>query len=308
MLKADLSELPRATATKDVAVQADREPRFGQVLAETWAASDRFATELPRAKQGARFRHSDALNCARAVAYAALDVPACDRLDLSAVFVMNLGHIVHDAWQEVMAARFGAEAEVKVGSGERAGHIDSVVRMDGKTIALEAKTVGGFAYKMAVGERGPAQGPKRAHIVQGALNAIEVDADELVIVYWSKDAISVNVAARKKFTELERFTSEWTFTRDEFEPLAREEQARVDGILALLDEGVLPARMIPELPRGAKITDPATGRWEQSRDGKLVDTGSAWNCGYCRWQTACQATSPDRQPVAEVAVALGVAS
>lgn len=308
-LKADLSHLPRQTETLTEGVAPDPVARFGPQLVEAWAQTERFATSLPVAKKGARFRHSDAGKCSRAIAYAALGLPR-KALDSPAIWVMNLGHIVHDAIQQVLQDRYGddIEVELKVGSNERAGHVDAVVSLpcdcegdcekcSGKGFAvasIEFKTVGGFAYKMAVGERSAPQGPKFDHKVQAALNAAEVDADESVIVYLSKDAISVNAAKRKRFSETLRWCAEWTFSRDEYLPLAKREHARVAGILALLDDGQLPARKIPELPDGAVIVDPASGRWEARRNGQVVDVGTAWNCAYCPWQEICTKTPAER--------------
>lgn len=309
----DLSHLPTPARTRDIGCPPDDAPRFAQLLAEQWAAEDQAAGERPRARAGARFRHSDAGGCSRALAYAALGVPASNPMDLSGTFTVRLGTLVHDAWQAALQAKHpGATVEVKVGSGERAGHIDAVVRTDEWVSAIEGKTIGGFAFKLAVGERGAPQGPKHSHIIQAALNASEVNADEAVVCYWSKDSISVQAAARKGIDDLTRFCAEWTFPRDAYEPIAQAERARVDGILALLDQGTLPARKYPdpELPRGAVIVDPRTGRWEvhdDEEDSRIVDTGSWWACAYCRWQDTCTATPAGRTPVADVAVTLGAA-
>jgi len=337
-LARDLSDLPSPARTREGGRPPDTDPRFAHLLAVAWQAEDEAEGPRSLARQGARFRHSDAGKCARAVAYAALGVPPSNPMDLAGVFTVRLGTLVHEAWQAALVARYpDAEVEVKVGSGERAGHIDAVVRIPVlqpgtsgpsdpqgelsqgrsvaersrvRTICIEAKTIGGFAYKLAVGERGSPQGPKHDHIMQGALNAVEVDADEMVIAYWSKDSISVQAAARKGIDELGRFCAEWSFTREQFEPVAAAERARVDGILALLDEGTLPARRFPdpELPKGHVVTDPTSGQWQVTdADDRIVDTGTWWACnGYCRWQDTCVKTAAGRQPIAEVAVTLGL--
>jgi hypothetical protein len=175
----------------------------------------------------------------------------------------------------------------------------------------ELKTCGGFSYKMKVGERGEAEGPSHEHKLQAALNGLAVDADEIVIGYIATEAISKPAAARKHIGELGRFCAEWSYTREEFEPWARAEQARLQGILDLLDEGQLAARKVPnpEFPTGAEIVDPKTSRWEvRDADGTVVDTGSLWNgafCSYCNFQTTCMATAPGRIALADVAVSVG---
>lgn len=330
-LAKDLSDLPRPAATKADGWAPDPEPRFVHLLAEKWQADNEAAGPKARAHKDARFRHSDAGACARSVALSALDTPPSDPMDLTGVHNTSLGTIIHEAWQEVLAERYPdalIEPKVQTCDGAGAGHIDAVVTIPeggewievpdtdadpggrgdflDKVIEVELKTVGGFAYKMAVGERGAPQGPKHEHRVQSALNAKAVDADEAVIAYLSKEAISVNAAKRKNLSELARFCAEWTMTRDEYLPLAEAEEARVLGILRLLDEGTLPARKIPspELPTGAVIVDPSTGRWEVKGDAGIEDTGTFWACGYCRFQTLCTDMPSGRCSVDEIPVEL----
>ncbi len=311
-IKNDLTHLPSPAKTSGEGLVPDASPRFAHLLAEHWREEEQRKGDLARAHTDTRFRHSDAGNCARAISYAALDIEASDPMDLSGYWNTGLGSRVHDLFQGVLSIRFGSQAviEQKVRSvdADGSGHIDAVVRMpagdapdDGaKVVAVELKTVGGFAYKMAVGERGAAQGPKADHILQAALNAAAVDADEAVIVYLAKEAISVNVAARKGFDEITRFAAEWTLTREQYEPLAKAEAERITGILALVDDGELPLRRFPsaELPKGHEIVDPTTGRWEvHGKEGEVLDTGTFWACGYCRWQSLCVNVGPGRVPV-----------
>lgn len=303
-LAADLSDLPRPARTTDDGWAPDPAPRFVHLLADQWQRDNTERGPKQRAHSDARFRHSDAGKCARAVALAALNVPPSDPMDLTGVWNTSLGTLVHDAWQAVIADRYpDAQIEPKVQTinGEGAGHIDAVFP-DGTTIAFELKTCGGFAYKMAVGERGTPQGPKLEHQIQAALNGKAVDADEVVIGYLSKEAVSVNAAKRNNLSELGRFCAEWTMTRDEYMPVADAEEARVSGILALLDEGTLPARKIPaaDVPSGATIVDPRTGRWElRNQTGQVEDTGSYWGCGYCNFCTLCAGHESGRCDIPE---------
>lgn len=323
-LARDLSSLPRPAQTNADGWAPDPEPRFVQLLAEQWRAEDEAAGPKARAFPEARFRHSDAGGCARAIALSALDVPESDPMDLTGVWNTRLGTLIHEAWQEALAERYpGAGIETKLRScdGEGAGHIDATITIPGENghsgfdgpgdaldrpdriIAFELKTIGGFGFKMAVGERGAPQGPKHEHQVQAALNGKAVDADEVVVGYLSKEAISVNAAAKKKISELGRFCAEWTMTREQFLPLAEAEEARVLRILELVDLGQLPARVFPspELPHGHRIVDPSTGRWEvRNEDDQVADTGTWWACGYCRFQTLCASMPSGRCSVYEV--------
>lgn len=308
-IKNDLSDLPTAARTGEDGRAPDAEPRFVHLLAEQWAAD---SAERDRDYQRrTRFHLSDAGGCARRIAYAALDLPASDPMDLTGIHNTRLGTLLHVAWQAVLIGRsdLGAveiEPRHVILDGEGSGYSDAVIRGD-RTVAVEFKTIGGFGFKMAIGERGNPEGPKFEHIIQGALNAKAADADELVIAYLSKEAISVNIAARKRISELGRFCAEWTYSRDEFLPLAEAEETRVAGILRLLDEGTLPARKVPtpEVPPGALIVDAKSGRWEVATydDGdrlaerQVIDTGTWWGCGYCRYQTLCVPTPAERTPV-----------
>lgn len=175
-----------------------------------------------------------------------------------------------------------------------------------RRVLYELKTCGGYSYKLRVGERGQAEGPSHEHKAQAALNAVAVDADEMVIGYMATEAISKAAAARKQFPELLRFAAEWTIPREVFEPIAFKEQERLQGILDLLDRGLLAARKVPDpdLPVRAEIVDPTISRWEVTdADGRITDTGSLWGgqyCSYCPYQTLCITTEPGRIPVSSV--------
>lgn len=315
-VRRDLSGLPRPTSPHGGAHWApDAEPRFGRVLADLWFAESEAAGPRERAHADARFRHSDAGGCSRALAYAALDIEPTNPMDLPGVFIARMGEEIHKAWQEALQLKYPmAQVEVQVHDGERAGHVDAVVRlpssaspMDATTIAIEGKSVGGFAFKQAVGcppAAREAYGPRWSAVVQAALNAARVDADEAVVIYWSREAISVQMARDRGFEEVQRVIAEWTMPREVYEPIAVLEQDRVDKILALLDEGTLPARKIPPplppsmeppLPVGHLIVDPIKGQWVARDDkGLMYDTGTTWQCQYCHHQSLCALTPAER--------------
>ena len=307
MTIADLSHLPKATppdAPESIAPDAD--PRFVQLLAEAWSA-DR-GDDKPTA-MGTRLRHSDAGKCARYLSYVAAGVPVSDPMDLTGVWNTSLGTLIHEAWQAVLQARYpDAEIEPKaqVHGLDASGHLDAVIYLEDRTIAYELKTIGGYGFKAAVGKAGrgrPAEGPKREHLTQAAMNGLAVDADEVVIGYLSKEAISVT--AGRDLSDVARFCAEWTFPREVWHPIALAETDRMAKILALLDDdGMLAARKFPPgtLPAGAEIVDPTTGRWEQHDDGILVDTGTWWACGYCSRRTHCATTEPGRIPAVPVEI------
>jgi len=313
----DLSDLPPADPREGLT--PDPTPRFVSVLADRWAdeSDDDKATAL-----GTRFRHSDAGKCSRAIAYTAAGIPKSDPMDITGVWNTSLGTLIHEQWQEALAARFpDAEIEVKCATvgADGSGHIDAVIITGpfdedgwGKVIAYELKTMGGFGFKAAVGAQRkgtPAEGPRTSHLLQAALNGLAVDADEVVVGYLAKECISLNVAKRFGITDdVGRFAAEWTLTREQYEPLARLEAERVAGILGLVDEGLLAARKTPEMPAGAEITDPSTGEWQRTadvdndgvKDRVVVEVGSEWSCSYCAHQTLCVTTEAGRIPVESV--------
>lgn len=327
-LERDLSSLPKPASIEGEGVQPDAHPRFVDVLVNAWDANR--DDDKPTAT-GTRLRHSDAGKCARALAYTAAGIPRSDPMDLAGTWNVSLGTLLHEKWQDALqAAHPDAEVETKVSHDDldASGHIDAVIRIPeggewvdvpdddatptgasgflDKVIAYELKTIGGYGYKAAIGKarRGtPAEGPKVEHVLQAALNGVAVNADEIVVGYLAKECISVNQAG--DIPEVARFAAEWTFTRDEYEPLAAAEKARMAGILGILDDHQeLAARKFPAglLPKGAEIVDPTKGRWEVRDGDDIVDTGSFWACGYCPYRTVCATTTAGRIPVASVVV------
>lgn len=307
----DLSGLPKAKGGRSGRLP-DENPRFIQCLVEAWAEEH---DENKPTAMGTKFRHSDAGGCGRAITYTAAGIPASDPMDLSGVWNVGLGQRLHDLWQYVLQAKHpGAEVEVKVATrgADGSGHIDAVIRHEGRTIAYELKSIGGWGYKAAIGlAKGDAEGPKTSHLLQASLNGLGVDADEVVIGYLSKEAVSIGIAESKRLSELERFCAEWTFTREQYEPLAVAEAERISGLLALVEDGTLGRRNVPhDMDRGAEIMEPATGAWvNEHPDGTVIATGKQWTCGYCKFQSLCAMTPPGRIPVSDVrdiAVATGL--
>jgi hypothetical protein len=309
-LAKDLSHLPTPAATKDEPFAPDPEPTFLLPYLDDLVARNAAEGQRPHAVAGTRFRHSMAGNCSRAVAYYALGVDESNPMDLCGVVVTGNGTAKHDEIQDVLIREVdGLTVEVpcQVDDFDGSGNADGLRVIDGKRICWEHKNVGGFAFKMAIGERSAPQGPKHDHIVQAGLNALALGADTVVITYLTWEAVSVQAAARKHIDGPNRIAAQWTIERDVWEPLALDEVKRIKAILAMVDGGTLPARKIPDpqLPKGAVIVDPSSARWEQhNADGEILDTGSTWSCFYCRWQDLCVRTPAGRAPV-ETLVEIG---
>ena len=305
-IRRDLRDLPEPGAP-------DPEPRFAHVLAEVWRDRS-IAERADHVPSGKPFIHSDAGKCARAIAYRAAGIPRSEEMDLSGYWNTTLGTLVHEAWQGSLAERFGAAATFEVECGIAAidslGYIDALIDIEptegGGTpfrTSIEYKTIGGYGFKAAVGKarKGtPPEGPKHDHKLQAAVNGLAVNADEVVVAYGAKECISYVDGP-------DAMCAEWTFSRDEYEPIARAEVERVKGILGLLDGGELAARKIPGVP--GEIVNASKGEWRQFEwDGDdradaspmLIDTGTAWQCKYCSWQSLCAQTPAGRLPVEQV--------
>lgn len=326
-LQRDLSSLPKAT-TSNIGdrLTPDENPRFVHLLAKQWQARNEADGDRPNAVEGSRFRFSDAAKCSRAIAYKAAGIPRSNPMDLSGVWNTSLGTLVHDHWQAALQEAYpDARIEVKVvlDDGEGSGHGDATIVLDDvgvlydgeagvvhddKIIAFELKTVGGWKFKNSIGKaaRGrPAEGPDTSHIVQVALAGRMQDADEVIVGYLAKEALSYKAAGN--MPDWARFCAEWTFTREQYEPIADAEIKRIGGILNLVDKGLLASRKVPfETPPGAEIVDPANSRWEQVDEGLILDTGTVWGgqlCMYCGWFDLCKQLPSGRIPI-ESAVAI----
>lgn len=296
-MQRDLSSLPRTNGGQGV--PPDEGIRFADALIQKWMEED----EPKPTAADTRMRFSDAGKCARLLSFKAAGIPASNPMDAAGHHATGLGTILHDKWEAALQARY-PDAEVEVTGVltdvDSSGDADILVRVDGRLILLDMKTTGGYGFKMMVGERGVAEGPRRASLYQLALNARAHDVDEAVICLMATEAISKNAAAKKGFSELGRFLAEWTYQREELEPLADREVRRQNEILRLLDEEKkLAPRHIPdEMPMKSRIVDPQKGRWELRDGQKIIDTGSTWMCGYCSHQTICASVGPDSTTIA----------
>lgn len=254
--------------------------------------------EHQRTDRTSRLGHSDAGGCARALSYKALNVEPSNPMDAAGRHVTGIGTLLHELWQDrVMEVYPDARSEVTVTHEDHPG-IEGHVDLVHDETAIELKTMGGFSFKMARGERGPAEGPKADHVTQLALHVRGLGAQEGVLVYVATEAISVQAAKKQHLGEYERVVAEWSFPAEYLNPIADEELSRLSAIVAMADEGVLAKRMIPGVP--GEIIDPMTGRWERvSPSGVVLDVGSHWKCpGYCSFRDRCAADGPGRVEVA----------
>ena len=295
-IKNDLSGLPKGDRRQGNL--PDSYPRFTGPIAEAWFEKWKETSDLAFAVEGTRIRHSWAGKCAREISYRLTDTDETEPMDLASAWTVTIGHLVHDMWQEYLQLVFPeAQIEVKgvIQEIDSSCHVDAVVtfEIEGKPwkVALELKSINGFGFKMAIGARGEAEGPRGSAIKQGALNAVAMGADELVIAYVSLENLSPREAEKLGLKQpWQRFTAEWSFDKEQFTAIANDEKVRLASILAIVDDGRLAPRAIPDLPRGARITDPTSGTWTiVDEKGGITNAGTTWQCNYCSFQSRCNA-------------------
>lgn len=258
-------------------------------------------TEKEHAIPGTRFRASWAGNCARNLAYHFAGFESSDHVTAADCWRMNVGTILHEHIQSAIKAKYpNSEIEVKQKlATDGSGHMDAlVVHPDGRTSAVEIKTINGTGFKRMVGvDKGkPGEGPRASAVLQGALNAHAMDPqpDELVVVFFALECLSPSVAAKANMhNEYQRFATQYTFTKDEYLDIAERELRRINRVFELVDareEGWADVpRMLPDqsLPRH-RVFDPSRGFIEkQDAAGNSQGTGWVWQCGYCEFQSQC---------------------
>lgn len=235
-------------------------------------------------------------------------------------WTFRLGSLVHEEIQRAVAGAYpGAGIEVKVDlrpDVNGSGTMDVVITLDKAgalalglicapnhdafVIVIELKSINGFGFKSsASGFKGGAQGPRHSAVVQGSLTATALDADLLVIGYFSLEQIGPDLVKLVEYGEVGRFMAGWSFTADQFRPIAEREHRRVARILDLVDAGKLAPRAIddPEIPTAARITDPmkgSKGMWvvvDKTTD-TIVQSGQTWHCAYCNHRSRCNEDGP----------------
>lgn len=321
MLARDLSDMP--TAKPDAGWPPLDAPLYSDVLGR-FLEAERLRDGARPTADGTRLRHSDAGKCARALSLGLAGAKA-EPMDLVGLTVMDMGTMIHERYGHALEwalrdhdCTVELETKCRVQGVDASGHADAVVRWrsecdcpmtgedpdmhhdncaaHGTTDVVELKTVGGYAYKLAIGvvrANDAAQGPRDSYLLQTAVNALALDADRIAVVMLAREAVSKSYAARHGITEQLRVAAEWHVERDEWEPLARREVARWRRVLELADERTLAPRAIvePGVPPEARVADPTTGRWEVTDGaGRVTATGETWQCGYCPFQAACNAT------------------
>lgn len=181
---------------------------------------------------------------------------------------------------------------------------------DGRCQVVELKSRNGFGFKKMIGDRGTPEGPRTSEMTQLAIQAANTPGcigGWLLVV--ALENLSVNAAEKAGVDEIGRFLKAYYFPIDQLRGIAEREEKRVARVLEIVDARLvaiaerkgghgpgddahlppLPPRAIPdpEIPAQARITDPASGRWELVVDGELRDFGETWRCSYCSFRSRC---------------------
>jgi hypothetical protein len=280
----------------------DRNPWFASATINAWW--DKYQADgrdkKPNAIEGTRFRASNAGRCSRFLAYTFAGEEPSDPPGAAEVWRMEMGTLTHELVQEAVSRAFpGSECEVKVRhtGTDGSGHMDMLVRRDGRTSSVEIKTVGRYKFEaMTVGVyRKPPEGPSWSYVAQGSINAYSMDEqpDELVIVVLSLENIGADRAQLICPSEFARFSAQWTFSKEEYVEIAERELRRVDQIMQRTDADGPQAveRRLPDPRYGRnRVADPSTGLLTiLDGAGEPAGKDKAWECGYCNYSSLCVA-------------------
>lgn len=270
-----------------------------EMMSAVWATHARAVRDEEGPKptaHGTAMRVSDAGACLRQRALTALGIPELSTIDTSTLLAFSLGTAIHDQLQAALLraypdARIEEAMDLRPLGVDLSGHCDGIITENGVTTVLEFKSVGGYAAKIAWG----ADLPKREHVAQAALYAKACDAAFVHLVYVAKEKA---FATKKTPAISPGDMREWTFDMDEpivgfvASPaeLAQEESDRVKMISKALEDGVLPANLIPGDDGVLKLELFPGPYMEASKT-------SSWQCRYCRHNSTCVSLGSAAQPV-----------
>lgn len=303
-LARDHSDMADAANTR--AVRPDADPEISPLLIRKWAEEDQAQRSRPFADERARVRHSWSGKCSRALQYLIRKEPESNPPTEPDYYRFAVGRNVHELWQDLAIAALtdagwtnvSPEYVVTTGSHEEplsAGNGDLfAVSPTGRRTMFELKTINGFGFKSIIGTGNGPAGPRSSDLMQGAMNAFAADADDLKMVYLALELVSPSIARKAGLSDIGRFCAEWTVGKDTWLPIAVKERGRWEEVVAATDNDILLAPSIPDpdLPPGAIITDPATGRWDVTdSNGYITSSGRTWHCDYCSFRHKCQSDS-----------------
>lgn len=291
MLRKDLSDLP-APSKPEAGRAPDDDNTYVTVIVEAlrngiaWDLPVEYNPDKPQADADTLTRHSKAATCMKEVALERDGVHR-EPMDDAGLHVTFIGTLMHAAWQRALEERwpdieFEAPSTV---SGLTSGSADGLraYRPDMRK-ALELKSEGEFKFdKQVIGIHGkPPTGPEPSHMAQLALNVVGHDADAGTLVLLRRSSISAGQAEKRGISDVHRFGAQFTFSREELQPWADEWLEQLRWIADHPTDEV-PRFMPHQMPRGAKVVDPSSGRWEVRDGDDVLDTGAVWGGAKCKY-------------------------
>ena len=222
---------------------------------------------------GTLMRASGVLGCSRQLAFAAVDHPESEPIGDDTLVAFSMGQHLHEEMQKAMEVDYAMQCEVPIEITDNvSGNADGVyVDWDNhKALTIwEAKSKSGYGFKLAM-----QNGPELKDCLQAAVNAIGIGAAQIHMVYVCKE--SDWRAGLKQGQVLEWVLDMWDqIDGQDLHGHACEELDRLERIAQSIKDGVLPARVIPEV---GVIDDPPA---YQVKKGQ-------WQCRYCRWNSVCR--------------------
>lgn len=307
----DLSDLPRRG---NRGMAPSPHPFIVEHLAaawEKWYDAEHGSREFAIPEAGPYRGSMASMRCDRQLYYAMSETPESNPTSLAGKFTLWLGQLIHAALQPIIVEAFpGSLTEQnhdyrKIGiPGSAHSDVEIVYELaPGDEVLAEIKTTGGFSYKMmATNFKGPAQGPRYGMVLQAAMAAKERGYSKLVILLVGLEPVSPSMAQSYADSDAGRFMVEWHFTVDELEDHITLEAERINAVAQLIEQNqtngeatlMLPTRRLrdPEYPDGAIIQRPLVSDtpWTVTdEEGRVLDSGTTWMCGYCRWFDRCKA-------------------
>jgi hypothetical protein len=253
--------------------------------------------EKPHARD-TPFRHSDAGKCARYLGLKYMGIDKSDTPKSGSQFVMWLGTKLHNDWQKTRSPHLGEHAEYPVSDHNQlaSGALDLFVnRAKEAKVTVECKFPSGkkFARIIGITDRGPHSkrkkpaGPDPGHVIQLALNTVGSDSERGLLFYWATSALSLFVQNSinkyypdDQLSDEDLFIKEFWFTREQLNPIAAAELARLEQIKSIVDDGGLPpAVAIDEGFKPTEELDP------------VYDLETNFHCLYCDRRSACLAVA-----------------
>lgn len=280
----------------DIKPTTAQQTRVGHLLAE-WSAAQPYEGHPP-GEIGA----SQLGGCARSIAYQLRSEPESDPITESGLHATAIGTLVHRALQEHVDVD-GATAEypwqLHVTDGLLVASQADLIFWDEDSRpdeVVDIKTAASYPFRLKRSE-----GPNRKDVLQVGLAMRALGAPTGRVVYVAASELK----GRDRITTVRDETDfrdnrvmEFLFTAEEIAPIVERELARLEKISEMVKSGADVPRAIDGVtPRGAVIVayddERRKGIWQlwaerAEKDGPvLVDTGSAWQCGYCPFVTTC---------------------